>query len=68
MLTIFIITLIVFGIAMLIMAIGVMFSRRCLHGSCGGEGVIGPDGELVTCPDCPRRKEKAAQAEKARGM
>ncbi len=32
----FLITLAVFGIVILVMAVGVIFGRRCIRGSCGG--------------------------------
>ena len=48
----------VFGIAILAMAVGVIFSGKCLRGSCGGEGAVGPDGEPLSCSTCPRRKNK----------
>lgn len=44
-----------FGLAMLMMAVGVMFSGRCLRGSCGGTPVFGPDGEPLTCATCPNK-------------
>lgn len=47
----------IIGLAMLIMAVGVIFNNRCLRGSCGGVGVRGPGGELLTCDTCPRRDE-----------
>jgi hypothetical protein len=47
----------IIGLAMLIMAVGVIFKNRCLRGSCGGAGVRGPGGELLTCETCPRRDE-----------
>ncbi len=34
----FLITFIVFGIVLLAMAVGVIFGRRCIRGSCGGVG------------------------------
>lgn len=43
------------GIAVLAMAIGVIFRRPCLRGSCGGEAVRGPDGAPLSCGSCPRR-------------
>ena len=48
--------------AMLVMAIGVIFSRRCLRGSCGGPDVVGPDGESLRCVTCPHRDEESAEA------
>ena len=47
----------IIGLAMLVMAVGVIFKNRCLRGSCGGAGVRGPGGELLTCETCPRRDE-----------
>ncbi len=41
-----------FGIIMLVMAVGVIFSNRPLRGSCGGPAVLDPDGNPMTCPDC----------------
>lgn len=43
------------GIAVLAMAIGVIFRRPCLRGSCGGKAVLGPDGQPLSCGNCPRR-------------
>ncbi len=58
--TVFLISLAIFGIAMLSMGVGVLFSNRCLRGSCGGPEVLGPDGEPLSCEACPRRKDGAA--------
>ncbi len=57
----FIAAITVFALAVLIMSIGVVFSGRCIRGSCGGEEVIGPDGELLNCDTCPVRKEREAK-------
>ncbi len=51
-------TLAVFAIAMLIMAVGVILRRPCLRGSCGGPDVHGPDGEPLTCATCPNREKR----------
>jgi hypothetical protein len=48
------------GLAVLAMAVGVIFRRPCLRGSCGGNPVIGPDGAKLSCADCPNRKREAA--------
>ncbi len=55
-----ILTVAVIGIAMAAMAVGAIFSNRCLRGSCGGPEVLGPDGESLNCDACPLR-EKAAR-------
>ena len=57
MIPILLITLLLFGFAMAIMAIGAMAGRRCLRGSCGGEPVFGPDGEPLTCETCPNKEK-----------
>lgn len=43
------------GIAVAAMALGVIFKRPCLRGSCGGPKVFGPDGEPISCATCPNR-------------
>ena len=45
-----------FALAVAAMAIGVMFRRPCLRGSCGGREVLGPGGEKLSCGACPNRK------------
>ncbi len=57
--TLFLLTVLVIGVAMLIMAVGVVFSNRCLRGSCGGQDLLGPDGAPLACEACPRRREVA---------
>ena len=56
--TTLLLTLAVFAVAMLIMAIGVIMRRPCLRGSCGGPEVLSPDGEPLTCATCPNRKKR----------
>jgi len=62
MIPILLITIFAFLIAVLFMAVGVMFSGKCLRGSCGGTPVIGPDGEPMLCATCPNR-DKFARGE-----
>ena len=38
------------------MAVGVMFKRPCLRGSCGGREVRDAQGESLSCATCPNRK------------
>lgn len=45
----------VIALVMLAMAVGAMFSNRCLRGSCGGPDVLGPDGQSLSCDTCPLR-------------
>jgi hypothetical protein len=55
---ILILTIVFVAVIMAIMAIGLVFRGRCLRGSCGGNPVLGPDGEEITCATCPRRQEQ----------
>jgi hypothetical protein len=54
-LTMLLMTFAVFGIAMAIMSVGVIFSGRCMRGTCGS--TVGPDGEELSCDTCPNKKE-----------
>lgn len=64
--TILLFTLVAFALAMLVMSVGVVFSGRCLRGSCGGPEVLGPDGEPLSCATCPHREEHEAEARRRR--
>lgn len=55
--TLLLFTVAAFALAMSAMSVGVLFSGRCLRGSCGGPKVFGPNGEPLTCATCPRRRE-----------
>lgn len=49
--------IVLIGLAVAGMAVGAMFSRRCLQGgTCGSRAVIGPDGVPLSCASCPNRK------------
>ena len=61
-------TLFAFLVIMLIMAVGVIFKRPCLRGSCGGPEVLGPDGESVSCATCPNKKKRQRQAAASGGL
>jgi hypothetical protein len=54
------VTVAVMALAMAGMAVGVIFSNKCLRGSCGGPEVLGPNGESLSCDTCPL-KEKPQQ-------
>ena len=58
--TVFVLAAVLIGAAVLAMAVGVIFRRPCLRGSCGGPAALGPDGEEISCSDCPNRNKKAA--------
>ena len=53
--TIILLSIVIFAIAMLIMAVGVIFKRPCLRGSCGGPEILAPNGESLSCATCPNR-------------
>jgi len=53
---VFLLALTLIGTAVAAMAVGVMFKRPCLRGSCGGTPVRGPDGKKLSCETCPNRK------------
>lgn len=58
------ISVVVVAAAMLAMSVGVLFSNRCLRGSCGGPDVVGPDGESLTCATCPNRETAEREGER----
>ena len=62
--TLVLLTIVAIAIVILAMSVGVLFSGRCLRGSCGGPEVLGPDGQPLTCANCPKRKARA-EAEQA---
>ena len=57
---VFVLALLLIGAGVLAMAIGVIFRRPCLSGSCGGKGITTPDGERLSCATCPNRRRDAA--------
>lgn len=61
MTTLVLVTVAVMALAMAGMAVGVIFSNKCLRGSCGGPEVLGPDGQSLSCDTCPL-KEKPQEA------
>lgn len=52
---VFLLAFVLIALGVLAMAIGVIFRRPCLRGSCGGPGVTSPSGERLSCADCPNR-------------
>jgi hypothetical protein len=52
-------SLVLVGASVAAMAIGVMFRRPCLRGSCGGPEVRSASGESLSCATCPNRKRGA---------
>jgi len=57
--TVFALCLALIGAGVLAMAIGVMFKRPCLRGSCGGPARHDADGAKISCSDCPNRAREA---------
>lgn len=53
---VFLVVLAAIGVAVAAMALGVMFKRPCLRGSCGGPAALAPDGSKLSCDNCPNRK------------
>ncbi|HAF53648.1 MAG TPA: hypothetical protein DCL01_00155 [Thauera sp.] len=54
----FLITLIVVAIVIAAMAIGVMFGRKPIAGSCGGMGAMGLDCEFGCKKPCSKRQAR----------
>ncbi len=61
-LPVFVLALAAIGIAVAAMAVGVMFKRPCLRGSCGGPAALAPDGTRLSCETCPNRRHRTAGA------
>ena len=60
--TLFLIAFIAFALIVLAMSVGAIFQGRCIRGSCGGEAIYGPEGEMLNCDTCPVRKEQPPEA------
>ncbi|MGZ8096509.1 MAG: (Na+)-NQR maturation NqrM [Methylosarcina sp.] len=55
--TYFLVTFVIMLVVVVIMAIGVMFGRRAIKGSCGGLNT----GECVCVEKCEKRKKMEAE-------
>lgn len=61
----FIATFVVFLLVIVAMAIGYIFNKKTIGGSCGGLASVGIDKEC-DCPEpCDNRKKKNAEEERA---
>lgn len=56
LLPVFLVVLLLLGLGVAAMAVGVIFKRPCLRGSCGGPALHTPAGEKISCATCPNRK------------
>jgi hypothetical protein len=54
----FLISFLVFGTVIVAMAVGVIFGRKAIQGSCGGAG----GGSCVCTKKCDKRKRAEAEA------
>ena len=61
----FLITLGVIGLVIAAMAIGVMFGRRPIAGSCGGLGAVGGESEFGCKKPCSKREARMKAAAEA---
>lgn len=62
-LPIFLVTLVLVGAGVLAMAVGVIFRRPCLRGSCGGVGLRTSTGNRLDCSTCPNRRRTRAASD-----
>jgi uncharacterized protein len=68
MLTTVAITVVAFFLIAGAMAVGVIFQKKSLRGSCGGADVVDCDGESLSCGACPNRAEHRARKARAAEM
>ncbi|NLF53873.1 MAG: (Na+)-NQR maturation NqrM [Thauera phenolivorans] len=63
----FLLTLVIVGVVIAAMAIGVIFGRKPIAGSCGGLGAVGLSCDGGCAKPCPDRLARMkAEAEEAR--
>jgi hypothetical protein len=56
LLPVFLLALLLIACGVLAMAIGVIFRRPCLRGSCGGPEATTAKGQRLSCTTCPNRR------------
>jgi hypothetical protein len=54
---VFVVTVVLLGLAVGAMALGSRLTGRCLRGSCGGPAAHAQDGDRISCVGCPNRRE-----------
>ncbi len=59
LLPVFLVVLALLGLGVLAMAVGVIFKRPSLRGSCGGPALHTASGESISCATCPNRDKPA---------
>ncbi len=64
--SLFLLTVVVIGVVMLLMAVGVLFRRGCLTGSCGGLELLASERSL-RCSWCPYRSSDATPGNQSAG-
>ncbi|MDN4502571.1 (Na+)-NQR maturation NqrM [Alteromonadaceae bacterium BrNp21-10] len=63
--TTFLLAFVVFLVVMLAMAVGYLFQKKSIAGSCGGLGALGID-KACDCPEPCDRKKARLEREQAR--
>jgi hypothetical protein len=61
-LVVLLVSIVLIGASVAAMAIGVIFRRPCLRGSCGGREVRDAAGARLSCATCPNRKRTRDEA------
>jgi hypothetical protein len=56
LLPVFLLAVLLIACGVLAMAIGVIFRRPCLRGSCGGPEAATAKGQRLSCATCPNRR------------
>ncbi len=59
LLPVFLVVLVLLGVGVALMAVGVIFKRPCLRGSCGGPALHTAAGEKISCASCPNKHRHA---------
>ena len=65
--SLFLLTVVVIGVVMLLMAVGVLFRRGCLTGSCGGLELLESETRSRRCSWCPYRSSDATPGNQSAG-
>jgi hypothetical protein len=60
------VTLVLIGAAVIALAIGPLFGRRCIRGSCGGAAGA-HDDDRIACEGCPNRPARERAVDRAGG-